>query len=331
MSWIADKIHQVPIDGIREYENNPRTHSDHQVAVLVRAIEEFGFTTPVLMKSDGSLVAGHGRVMAARIVGLKKVPAIYVDHLSERQIRALVIADNKIASLGGWDISRLSEEISALADQEYDLSLTGMDEQELDAILKDDFDLLPDDFGQPQTIEVKAHERTVQPRTGLTDDDDTPDPVLQPVSRFGDVWILGDHRVMCGNGLDPEQVKALMLGKKADMVFTDPPYNVKISGIGSGNVNSVISRHGEFVMASGEMNEQQFTEFLRTAFRNLVENSKDGAIHYVCMDWRHVREVLSAADTYDGRTTLGEVNESGVEAARSLEQGPRRNGNVLPQ
>lgn len=321
MSWIASKIHQVPIEGIREYENNPRTHSDHQVEVLANAIREFGFTTPVLMRSDGSLVAGHGRVAAARIVGLKKLPAIYVDHLSDRQVKALIIADNKIATMGGWDMEKLANELSDLATQEYDLSLTGMNEQELDALLRDDLGVLPENFGQPQTIEVKAHERTVQPRTGLTDDDSVPDDFLRRVSRLGDVWILGDHRVMCGDSLNREHVAALMMGQVADMVFTDPPYNVKISGLGtSGLEGSIGSKHGEFVMASGEMDQNQFTEFLRQAFQNMVSYSKDGAIHYVCMDWRHVMEVLSASSVYGGPVaTVGGGGERGSQTADCVE------------
>lgn len=335
------------------YVGNARTHTDAQVDQIARSIQEFGFVNPILIDGRGVIIAGHGRVMAALHLELKEVPVIQISNLSERQVKALVLADNKIASNAGWDMAKLADEIAALADMEMDLSVMGFDEQELDALLKSDNSILPDTWNIPEagTFQtapapvpaapvappaapvMEAPPREETPRAGLVDDESVPEPepVEHPVSRVGDIWIMGDHRLMCGNSLDPQHVAGLMIGAKADMVFTDPPYNVKISGIGSGNDTSVISKHGEFVMASGEMSEDQFTEFLRTVFRNMVNHSKDGAIHYVCMDWRHMREVLAAGDAYETRVAVGGGDEFSAEAAGSLEQGSRGNGDFLPE
>lgn len=281
------------------YAMNARVHSEHQVELIARSIEEFGFVNPVLIDGSNTIIAGHGRLMAAARLGMDQVPVIMLDYLSERQRRALVLADNEIASKASWDMEKLSQELSALADDEYDLSVIGFDEQELDAILRDDAGILPEGFGQPSTITIPEHQRRTETvRNGLTDDDKQLQTPQQPTTRRGDVWILGNHRLVCGDSTNPDDVAILMRGEVADMVFTDPPYNVKISGIGSGNENSVISKHGEFVMASGEMSEDEFTEFLRKVFNNMVASSRDGAIHYVCMDWRHMMEVLKASDAY---------------------------------
>jgi hypothetical protein len=184
--FTANQIHQVPIKKIKPWENNARTHSEYQIQLLAKAIEEFGFTTPVLMKSNGTLVAGHGRVEAAKLVGMNSVPAIWVDHLSDRQIRALVIADNKIASLSGWDYEKLAEEISALAEVEYDLELTGLDEQEIDQMLRESFDLVPDtlvNYSKPVQKQESSDLILVN-------------SVKKPTSMVGDVWDMDDNIVL---------------------------------------------------------------------------------------------------------------------------------------
>lgn len=307
MSFIAKNIEQVSITRIRPWERNPRTHSQHQIQLLANSIQEFGFTTPVLMKSDGTLVAGHGRVEAARVVGLASIPAIIVDHLSERQLRALVIADNKIASLSGWDFNKLSDEIAALADAEYNLAITGFDEQELDQLLRDDLDILPPPSFVNAPQETQQNEPQSKPlelvSNGKTADDTQVEVTNDPITNVGDVWQLGNHTLMCGDSTNPAHVSILMDGKIADMVFTDPPYNVKISELGGGNSEkSIGNTHSEFVMASGEMTEQEFTDFLKKVFVNLKSFSKDGAIHYICMDWRHMREMMDAGKIYDAST-----------------------------
>jgi len=294
------KIEYLSPSDLKAYENNSRTHSEKQVDQICASIREFGFVNPILISDDNVVIAGHGRLMAANEMGLDTVPVIRLSDLSDRQRRALVIADNKIAMNAGWDFSKLGDELSALVGEDFDLGLTGFNEQELDALLKDDIGILPDVWGQPETVTVQQHQRRVEHvSNGLRSDDEAPAPAQAPVSQRGDVWVLGDHRLMCGDSTNPEDVTVLMVGKKADMVFTDPPYNVKISKLGvGGNEGSIGSLHGEFVMASGEMNENEFTDFLKKVFSNLVSNSKDGAIHYVCMDWRHMQEVITASETY---------------------------------
>lgn len=300
------KIEYVSPSDLKAYENNSRTHSEIQIEQIANSIREFGFVNPILIGDDNTIIAGHGRLMAAKAMELESVPVIRLSGLSDRQRRALVIADNKIAMNAGWDFAKLGDELSQLVSEDFDLGLTGFNEQEIDALLKDDIGILPTEWGGPEKIEVSAHTRqptkTVPNETvakGLTDDEDRPEVSDKPVTQRGDVWLLGDHRLVCGDSTNPDDVSLLMIGKKADMVFTDPPYNVKISGLGvSDTETSIGSKHGEFVMASGEMDEEQFTEFLRSVFKNLVANSKDGAIHYVCMDWRHMLEVLHASDAY---------------------------------
>lgn len=311
------KIEYRNTEKVYPYANNARTHSDTQVEQIAASIKEFGFTNPVLIDESDTIIAGHGRVMAAKLLGLEKVPCIKLSNLSERQKRAYILADNKIALNSGWDFEKLSDELSLLAETEYDLSLTGFAEDELDALLKADSSILPDQFGQPERIQVSPHTRVVS--GGNTEDDHVPESpdTGASVSRVGDVWVLSSHRLMCGDSTNVQHVAALMAGKKADMVFTDPPYNVKISGIGSGN-NSVISSHGEFVMASGEMDQTEFTNFLKKIFTNLASNSKDGAIHFVCMDWRHMQEVLDASAAYSQQGGGGEVLV-GSQTANSLE------------
>lgn len=319
------KIEYRRTDELIPYAKNARTHSDVQVAQIAESIKEFGFTNPVLIDHHGGIIAGHGRVMAAKALGVDSVPTIMLGHLSERQKQAYILADNKIALNSGWDFQMLAEELSELAETDYDLDLIGFNEQELDALLKDDASILPHNFDQPEVVQVPEHTRSLPSKAGRTEDEATPRIQSQPVSQRGDVWVLGEHRLMCGDSTSSNDVTVLMVGRKADMVFTDPLYNVKISGLGQhGRENSIGALHGEFVMASGEMSEDEFTNFLRKVFRNISAASKDGAISYVCMDWRHMREILNASDGVDS----GELE---VEAARGVEQGPGRDGNVLPE
>lgn len=291
------------------YANNARVHTESQVNIIAKSIQEFGFNNPVLIDDMGNVIAGHGRILAAQKLDLKKVPCIVLSHLSDRQQRAYILADNKIALRSTWDMDKLSTELSDLVGMGFDLGLTGFDEGELDSILRSEI-IIPD-FPVAPEPPATAPEPTQTIRSevvtgGLTDDDVVPDNPNIPVSEHGDVWVLGDHKVMCGDSTDPNQVLVLMAGSKANMVFTDPPYNVKVSGLGAGSSeNSIGKIHGEFLMGSGEMSEEQFTEFLRKVFDNLKANSNDGAIHYVCMDWRHMKEVLKASETY---TTVGGGN-----------------------
>jgi DNA modification methylase len=203
-SWFADKIEQWPTAKLLPYARNARTHSDEQVAQIAASIAEFGFTNPILAGSDGVIVAGHGRLAAAQKLGLQVVPVVVLDHLSPTQRRALVIADNRIAENAGWDDAMLRIEIAALQDDDFDVSLTGFDADALAELMAGDE---PDSEGE-------------------TADDAVPEVSETPVSRPGDVWLLGGHRLLCGDSTMTESYDRLLDGEQVDMVFTDPPYNV---------------------------------------------------------------------------------------------------------
>jgi DNA modification methylase len=199
----ADRsIELLPIEGLIPYVNNSRTHSDEQVAQVAASIKEFGFTNPVLIDNDNMIIAGHGRIKAAMRLGLTEAPCIRLAHLSEAQKKAYIIADNKLALNAGWDDELLRLELGQLGEDGFDLSLTGFDDDELSKLLI------------PEQID------------GLTDEDDVPEVPENPVTVEGDVWVLGNHRLMCGDSTSIDAVDKLMDKHKADMVFTDPPYGV---------------------------------------------------------------------------------------------------------
>jgi hypothetical protein len=203
--WMANKIELKLIEELIPYARNPRTHSDAQVAQLAGSIKAFGFTNPVLIDSDGGIVAGHGRVMAARRLGLAHVPIVRLEHLTETQRRAYVIADNQQALNAGWDEDLLGLELKELKDAGM---LTGFDQREIDRLVI--------------SLEGDAGE--------AVEEGDIPPVPTRPVSRRGDVWLMGAHRVFCGDALDPQSYRQVMDGGLADLVFTDPPYNVAYSG-----------------------------------------------------------------------------------------------------
>lgn len=266
------KIEILPIADLKPYARNPRTHSRKQIQQIADAIREFGFTNPILIDEDGGVIAGHGRIEGARLLGIEHVPTIRLGHMSEAQKRAYVLADNKLAANAGWDHELLALEFQYLSelDLEFDLTVTGFETAEIDlllAALDDEADEVP---------EV---------------DDSTPS-----VSRPGDLWLLRKHRLLCADATNGESFQRLLDGERAQMIFTDPPYNVPIDGHVSG-LGAI--RHREFVMGSGEMNEVEFTAFLKTVFGHLVAHSLDGSIHFIFMDWRHSFELLSASrDTF---------------------------------
>ncbi len=203
-SWLADKIEQWPTAKLVPYARNARTHSEAQVAQIAASIAEFGFTNPILAGSDGVIVAGHGRLAAAQKLGLEMVPVVVLDHLNPTQRRALVIADNRIAENAGWDDAMLRVELAALADDAFDVALTGFDADALAELMAGEE---PDADGQ-------------------TDDDAVPEVSETPISRSGDIWLLGAHRLLCGDATAAASYERLLAGEQADMVFTDPPYNV---------------------------------------------------------------------------------------------------------
>ena len=267
-----------PIEELRLDPQNPRSHSPKQVRQIARSIESFGFNVPVLVDADLKVIAGHGRVMACRDLGWTEVPTISLDHLSKAQAQAFMIADNRLTETSVWDDRLLAEQLKELSLQDLDFSLeaTGFEMGEIDLRIEG-LTLEPEGEGDAAD-ELPAMSPTA------------------PVSKPGDLWLLGQHRVYCGNSLEPAAYAVLMEEERAAMVFTDPPYNVKIDGHASG-LGAI--RHRDFAMACGEMDEVQFTKFLTDAFKLLAGYSTDGAIHFVCMDWRHIGELWAAGlDAY---------------------------------
>ena len=259
-----------PTHSLRPYPGNARTHSPKQIKQIARSIERFGFNNPVLVDDDDQIIAGHGRVEAAKLLNMKTVPTVRLSHMSEDDKRGYIIADNRIAEKAGYDNEILAIELQHLADVGFDISLTGFEPAEVDIIIEG----IGDESEQPENL---VPEETNGPA----------------VSRLGDVWMLGKHRLVCGDSTDAATYKLLMDDDKAEFVFTDPPYNVKIDGNVSG-LGRV--KHREFAMASGEMSESQFTAFLSSVYGALCKYSTDGSIHQICMDWRHMREMLAAGD-----------------------------------
>ncbi|HRJ66361.1 MAG TPA: site-specific DNA-methyltransferase, partial [Alphaproteobacteria bacterium] len=256
------------ISELKPYKNNARTHSKKQVKQIATSIEQFGFVNPALVDDDDNLIAGHGRVAAAKEIGLQTVPTIKITHLTPEQIKAYRLADNKLAELAGWDDDILKIEFQHL--QEFadvlDLTVTGFEVAEIDILL--------------------GNSEKVEEADAPFDDLIKPDPVSRP----GDLWLLGDHKILCGSALEVKDYAGLMGDEQAQMIFTDPPYNVRvkdISGLGK-------HKHAEFAMASGEMDRAEFLAFLGTALGHMVDHSADGSIHFVCMDWRHIEELVAA-------------------------------------
>lgn len=271
---LAQAIVPLPLSTLKPYARNARTHNDKQIDLIARSIREFGFVNPVLVDKDHNIIAGHGRFEAAGRLGLQTVPTIRLEHLTEAQVRAYRIADNRMAELSDWDADLLRLEIVDLADLDlagdldFDLSLTGFDTPQLDIILEGDA------AGKEEPERV-----------------DLPDPDALAVTRPGDLWILGDHRLLCGDALEAENYARLMGADRARMVFSDAPYNVKIQGhvrMGSGG------GHREFAMGVGEMSEAQFRDFLATSLRHCKTALMDGGIAFTCMDWRHIEDLIFA-------------------------------------
>ena len=256
----------TPIGRLAPAPRNARTHSRKQLRMLADSIRAFGFTNPVLLDGKDQVIAGHGRLAAARMLGMSEVPALRIDWLTPEQQRAYVIANNRLAEKAGWDRELLALELGELGELEFDLTLTGFELKEVELIL---------DAGES---------------TGLGDD--VPDLASgPPVCRAGDLWQLGPHRLLCGNALDPASYRILMGSGRARLVVTDPPYNVPIAGHVSG-LGKV--RHREFVQGSGELSETAFTRFLTSALSAMAKVSREGSLHYVFMDWRHLPELIGA-------------------------------------
>ena len=258
---------------------NSRTHNKKQLHKIAQSIEKLGFNNPVLIDAENIIIAGHGRVLAARDLGLSEIPTICLSHMTQEQIRAYIIADNKLAEEAGWDNEILKIELDFLMNLEpeigFDATITGFDIPQLDLILN------------PETLDsVKEASKADSDTEFLANVIDIPKRVNK-----GDLWKFGEHLLYCGNALEEISYKKLLKNKQAQVIFTDPPYNVKIKG----NVSKQ-KQHEEFEFASGEMEKEEFTEFLKTAMCLQTKFSVDGSIHYQCMDWRHVSEMLDAGN-----------------------------------
>ena len=251
---------------------NARQHSKEQIGQVARSIETFGFLVPILIDRQCRIIAGHGRVEAAKSLGMAEVPTIQISHLSDTQQRALMIADNRLTENSRWNQRLLGQELKFLSESDLDFSveITGFEMAEIDLMIEgldekpkaDQADALP-------AVESKA------------------------ISKPGDLWLLGKHRLLCGDALIAANLDQLMDGRRATAVFTDPPYNVRINGHATGNGKT---RHRNFAMASGEMSKTQFTTFLSTSLKLAAEHARDGSLHYVCMDFRHLSELLEAGE-----------------------------------
>jgi len=266
------QIIMMPVNVLRPYAGNARRHSRKQIRQIADSIRRFGFTNPVLISDEHEIIAGHGRVMAAKEIGVAEVPTLRLAHLSAEERRAYVIADNKLALNAGWDAELLAIELGGLIELDFDIALTGFSIAEVDFVIE------------------QAHESKTEVRPAT---DIIPSRPAMPVTRLGDLWHLGRHRLLCGDARSAEDVARLLGEERADLVFTDPPYNVAIDGhvCGLGAV-----RHREFAMASGEMSPAAFTQFLTQTLSNASFRCRDGAIAFVCMDWRHMRELLDAGE-----------------------------------
>jgi DNA modification methylase len=268
-------IEYQAVSALKQRASNPRTHSKKQIGQIANAIRRFGFTNPVLVDDGNSIVAGHGRVEAAKTIGLAEVPTVRLADLSEADIRAYVIADNKLAENAGWDRNLLGLELQYLTelDIDFDVTITGFELPEIDVLIGE---------LSPAANDNDPADEIVEPAAG---------PAL---SRLGDIWQIGSHRLICADSTKAESYEALLGSERAQMVFSDPPYNVPISGH-VGGLGAI--QHREFAMASGEMSEAQFSDFLTTVFRHLATYSANGSIHFQCMDWRHLQEIQAAGDT----------------------------------
>ncbi len=277
---MADRIEVWPVERLKPYANNARTHSPEQVTKIAASITEFGFTNPILVDSSDGIIAGHGRLMAAQRLGMREVPVILLDHLTDAQRRAYILADNRLALDAGWDEDVLSQELAALNADGFDLGLTGFNDEELDRLLADALD--PED--EP---------------TG--DADAVPEPQPDPISVLGDVWVLGRHRLMCGDSTSVDAFDRLMPGESADLIFTDPPYGMSYGGGRSAGEYSKlpggrgIKRYG--MIKNDDLQGDDLIALVRDALATAKAKAKEGAAAYACFTWRTYAEFEAALES----------------------------------
>jgi DNA modification methylase len=268
------------IEELKPDPANPRRHSKRQIRQIAESIKAFGFNVPILIDRHGNIIAGHGRWLACRDLGFTEVPTLCLDHLTPAQARAFMIADNRLSEIAVWDDRLLAQQLKelTLVGLDFDIEVTGFEMGEID-------------------LRIASLDDPAQAEADPTDV--VPEIPATPLSKLGDMWLLHRHRLLCGSALDSAVFAALMGEERAATAFIDPPYNVRIDGH-AGGLGAI--HHRPFPMASGEMDRSQFTAFLGQAFRNLTAFSIDGSIHFVCMDWRHLEELLAA-----GREAYGEL------------------------
>lgn len=269
-------IETLPTKSLMPYARNARVHSPQQIKQIAISIDKFGFLVPVLIDSSNQIIAGHGRIMAANKLKMRDIPCIRIEHLTDAQKRAYVIADNKLTENASWDQEILALELKELSnlDLDFSLDITGFHVNEIDLLIEGVDQGTSDDDEEDEVIDI---------------------PTGPPISKPEDIWQLGAHRIYCGNSLEAHSFQKLLGNKKATMVITDPPYNVPIDGHVCGKGSA---KHNEFVMASGEMSKTEFTQFLKSSFELLRSYSINGSIHYIFMDWRHMQEILAAGAQY---------------------------------
>jgi DNA modification methylase len=283
---LPSAIEHLPTDDLIPYARNSRTHSPEQVAAVAASIRQFGFTNPVLIDGNNTIIAGHGRVMAAQSLGLPAVPCIRLGHLSDAQRRAYVIADNKLAELAGWDMATLAREVEDLMEAEFDVGLLGFGSDELEELLAD--------HGAGE--EAGGGE-------GEADEDAVPEPPAQPVSALGDVWTMGAHRLMCGDSTSRDSFAVLMAGKSADMIFTDPPYGMSYGGGRAAGDHALdkktggvkIKSHG--MIMNDDLQGDALVALVRDAIATASGSTKAGGALYACFTWRTYAEFEAALES----------------------------------
>ena len=271
------EIVERSLDSLSAHPDNPRVHSPKQVKQIAKSIETFGFKFPVLINEDNQVIAGHGRLLACEDLGITSVPTICVSDLSPEKSRALMIADNKLTENADWDDELLAQNFKILSDLELDF----------------DIDVSGFEYGQIEEL-VMSVENVELLQDGEIVDEEELNVHDHSVTKLGDVWQLDKHRIICGDALDATSYKTLLSKRKAALIFTDPPYNLSARDIGK--VADEV--HGDFKQAAGEMTQDEFQTFLDKLFSRLTSYSKQGSIHYVCMDWRHLTEILGAGNQH---------------------------------
>lgn len=273
-------IEHIDITSIKPHSDNPRVHPKKQIRQIAESIKAFGFRMPVLVDHDTRLICGHARVEACKLIGMNRVPALRATDLADAQVRALMIADNRLSEISTWDDQLLGENLKILSDLELDFNIES----------------IGFDYGEIEQ-RVLALEEVGEAGNDESDDLSNLDEI-PPVTRVGDLWLLGEgesaHRILCADCTTEEAYTRLLNDRRAAMVFTDPPYNLSARAIGQ----VCAGEHGDFEMGSGEMSSEQFTEFLDSVMERLCSFSERGSIHYFFMDWRHAGEMLTAGGVH---------------------------------